>query len=27
MGGIMHATGEPDWPPTSVGFPICDLGT
>jgi crotonobetainyl-CoA:carnitine CoA-transferase CaiB-like acyl-CoA transferase len=27
MGGIMHVTGEPDGPPTSVGQPICDLGT
>jgi succinate--hydroxymethylglutarate CoA-transferase len=27
MGGIMHVTGEPDGPPTSVGSPICDLGT
>src|SRR6266566_2821990 len=27
MGGIMHVTGEPDAPPTSVGLPICDLGT
>jgi crotonobetainyl-CoA:carnitine CoA-transferase CaiB-like acyl-CoA transferase len=28
MGGIMHVTGEPDDdPPTSVGLPICDLGT
>ncbi len=27
MGGIMHVTGEPDRPPTSVGLPICDLGT
>jgi crotonobetainyl-CoA:carnitine CoA-transferase CaiB-like acyl-CoA transferase len=27
MGGIMHVTGEPDGPPTSVGLPICDLGT
>ncbi len=27
MGGIMHATGEPDGPPMSVGLPICDLGT
>src|ERR1700737_2106147 len=26
MGGIMHVTGEPDGPPTSVGLPICDLG-
>ena len=26
-GGIMHVTGEPDGPPTSVGLPICDLGT
>lgn len=25
MGGIMHVTGEPDGPPTSVGLPICDL--
>src|SRR2546429_582687 len=23
MGGIMHVTGEPDGPPTSVGLPIC----
>jgi crotonobetainyl-CoA:carnitine CoA-transferase CaiB-like acyl-CoA transferase len=23
----MHVTGEPDGPPTSVGLPICDLGT
>jgi crotonobetainyl-CoA:carnitine CoA-transferase CaiB-like acyl-CoA transferase len=23
----MHATGEPEGPPTSVGSPICDLGT
>ena len=23
----MHVTGEPDGPPTSVGQPICDLGT
>jgi crotonobetainyl-CoA:carnitine CoA-transferase CaiB-like acyl-CoA transferase len=27
MGGIMRVTGEPDGPPTSVGLPICDLGT
>ncbi|HZS32893.1 MAG TPA: CoA transferase [Methylomirabilota bacterium] len=27
MGGIMHVTGEPGGPPTSVGQPICDLGT
>ena len=27
MGGIMHVTGEPDGPPTSVGLPNCDLGT
>jgi hypothetical protein len=27
MRGIMHVTGEPDGPPTSVGLPICDLGT
>jgi crotonobetainyl-CoA:carnitine CoA-transferase CaiB-like acyl-CoA transferase len=27
MGGIMHVTGEEDGPPTSVGLPICDLGT
>jgi formyl-CoA transferase/CoA:oxalate CoA-transferase len=27
MGGLMHVTGEPDGPPTSVGQPICDLGT
>jgi crotonobetainyl-CoA:carnitine CoA-transferase CaiB-like acyl-CoA transferase len=27
MGGIVHVTGEPDGPPTSVGLPICDLGT
>jgi crotonobetainyl-CoA:carnitine CoA-transferase CaiB-like acyl-CoA transferase len=27
MGGIMHVTGEPDGSPTSVGLPICDLGT
>jgi len=26
-GGMMHVTGEPDGPPTSVGLPICDLGT
>ena len=26
-GGIMHVTGEPDGPPTSVGLPLCDLGT
>jgi len=26
-GGMMHVTGEPDGPPTSVGVPICDLGT
>lgn len=26
MGGVMHVTGEPDGPPTSVGLPICDLG-
>src|SRR3546814_15731297 len=25
MGGMMHVTGEPDGPPTSVGLPICDL--
>ena len=25
MGGIMHVTGEPDRPPSSVGLPICDL--
>ena len=23
----MHVTGEPDGPPSSVGLPICDLGT
>ena len=23
----MHVTGEPDGPPTSVGLPVCDLGT
>jgi crotonobetainyl-CoA:carnitine CoA-transferase CaiB-like acyl-CoA transferase len=27
MGGIMHMTGEPHGPPTSVGLAICDLGT
>ncbi len=27
MGGMMHVTGEPDGPPTSIGLPICDLGT
>jgi crotonobetainyl-CoA:carnitine CoA-transferase CaiB-like acyl-CoA transferase len=27
MGGIMHVTSEPDGPTTSVGLPICDLGT
>ena len=27
MGDIMHMTGEPDGPPTSVRLPICDLGT
>jgi crotonobetainyl-CoA:carnitine CoA-transferase CaiB-like acyl-CoA transferase len=27
MGGIMHVTGDRDDPPTSVGLPICDLGT
>jgi crotonobetainyl-CoA:carnitine CoA-transferase CaiB-like acyl-CoA transferase len=27
MGGPMHVTGEPDGPPTSVGLPMCDLGT
>ena len=27
MGGIMQVTGEPDGAPTSVGLPICDLGT
>ena len=27
MGGIMHVTGEPGGPPTSVGLPICELGT
>jgi formyl-CoA transferase len=27
MGGIMTVNGEPDGPPTSVGLPICDLGT
>ena len=27
MGGIIYVTGEPDGPPTSVGLPICDLGT
>src|SRR6516162_3992237 len=26
-GSIMDVTGEPDGPPTSVGLPICDLGT
>jgi crotonobetainyl-CoA:carnitine CoA-transferase CaiB-like acyl-CoA transferase len=26
-GGVMHVTGETDGPPTSVGLPICDLGT
>ena len=25
--GYMALTGEPDGPPTSVGLPICDLGT
>jgi hypothetical protein len=25
--GIMHVTRESDGPPTSVGLPICDLGT
>jgi formyl-CoA transferase/CoA:oxalate CoA-transferase len=27
MGGLMHVTGEPDGPPTSIGQPVCDLGT
>jgi formyl-CoA transferase/CoA:oxalate CoA-transferase len=27
MGGVMHVTGVPDGPPTSVGLPVCDLGT
>jgi crotonobetainyl-CoA:carnitine CoA-transferase CaiB-like acyl-CoA transferase len=27
MGGITHVTGEPGGPLTSVGLPICDLGT
>lgn len=27
MGGLMTVTGEEDGPPTSVGLPICDLGT
>ena len=27
MGGLMQVTGEPDGPPTSVGQPVCDLGT
>ena len=27
MGGIMTVNGEPDGPPTSVGLPLCDLGT
>lgn len=27
MGGVMHVTGEPDGPPTSVGAPITDLGS
>lgn len=27
MGGMMVVTGEEDGPPTSVGLPICDLGT
>ena len=27
MGGLLHVTGEPDGPPTSVGQPVCDLGT
>lgn len=27
VGGMMHVTGEMDGPPTSVGLPICDLGT
>ncbi|HUJ76287.1 MAG TPA: CoA transferase, partial [bacterium] len=27
VGGIMQVTGEPDGPPTSVGLPLCDLGT
>ena len=27
MGGLMQVTGEPDGPPTSIGQPICDLGT
>jgi crotonobetainyl-CoA:carnitine CoA-transferase CaiB-like acyl-CoA transferase len=27
MGGLMHVTGEPGGPPTSIGQPICDLGT
>ncbi|HEX7925964.1 MAG TPA: CoA transferase [bacterium] len=26
-GGVMYVTGETDGPPTSVGLPICDLGT
>lgn len=27
MGGLMHVTGESDGPPTSVGVPICDMGS
>jgi crotonobetainyl-CoA:carnitine CoA-transferase CaiB-like acyl-CoA transferase len=27
MGRIMHVTGEPEGPPTSVGLPIYDLAT
>jgi crotonobetainyl-CoA:carnitine CoA-transferase CaiB-like acyl-CoA transferase len=27
MGGIMHVTGEPGGPPTSVGVPLTDLGS
>jgi crotonobetainyl-CoA:carnitine CoA-transferase CaiB-like acyl-CoA transferase len=27
MGGIMHVTGGPNGPSTSVGLPICDLGS
>jgi hypothetical protein len=27
MGGIMYVSGEPDGLLTSVGLPVCDLGT
>src|SRR3546814_2552867 len=27
LAGMVHVTGAPDGPPTSVGLPICHLGT